>query len=78
MPLHLQVQTSFRYRNAYWILSLLVVFIVMVKDSGLTLVGHLLFVLLALCLFTYAPFWLAKAIGVYEEQVQEVEISAID
>lgn len=50
----------------------------MVKDSGLTLVGHLLFVLLALCLFTYAPFWLAKAIGVYEEQVQEVEISAID
>ena len=67
MPQHLHIETSYRYRNSYWLLSFFVVLIIMVKESGLTIVSHVLFIVISLCLFAYAPFWLTKAIGVYEE-----------
>ena len=67
MPQHLHIEPSYRYRNTYWLLSFFVVLILMVKESGLTIVSHVLFLVISLCLFTYAPFWLAKAIGVYED-----------
>jgi len=67
MPSHLHIKPSYRYRNSYWFFTGLVIISIMSKDRGLTLVEHLFFVIFSLCLLIYAPFWLLKAIDVYEE-----------
>jgi len=67
MPQQLQVKASYRYRNMYWGFSFFVVLLIMVKERGLTVVEHGFFVLISLCLLSYAPFWLSKAINGYEE-----------
>ena len=74
MPTQLLSKPSYRYRNMYWVLSAIVVMIIMAKDKGLTLVEHTLFVMSSVCLLSYAPFWLSRAIHSYEERVQEQEL----
>ena len=74
----MHAKPSFRYRNAYWIITILVILCIMMKNKGLTMVEHPLFVISSICLLAYAPFWLSKAINRYEEKVQEKELAQID
>lgn len=57
---------------------MLVFFMMVVGRGQSSIVEHFWFLFISLCLIAYAPFWLSNAINTYEEQVQEVEISAID
>ena len=53
----------------YWFFSLLMCLLILTKDHGETVVEHPLFLLISFSMLLYAPFWLAKAIFAYEEQV---------
>ena len=78
MPTQRNTKPSYRYRNLYWIFSALVIVFIMAKDKGLSVVEHPLFVISSICLLSYAPFWLSKAIDRYEETTQERELAEVD
>ena len=67
-----------RYRLAYWFFSFFTVLFITFRQHGETIVEHPFFIIVSIIFLLYAPFWMAKAVLCYEEQVQEEEIRSMD